>query len=153
MDLAEKLTTEGQRALAFFSALTKEQWNTPIYTEGNTWTVRSVLAHFVTAERGFLKLFAGVAQGGPGASEDFDLERYNASNQQKTADFTPAQLLQEFEQNRSQMAALAASFSPEDLQRRARHPALGVTTLEEMVKMVYLHNSMHLRDIKKTLQA
>lgn len=149
--LSEKLLSEGERALTFFAALTPQQWDAPVYAEGETWTVRSVLAHFVTAERGFLKIFADILTGGPGSSPDFDINRYNASQQAKTADLSPAQLMENFRQTRAEMAAFAATLSEADLQKEGRHPALGITTLGEMLKLVYLHNSMHFRDLKKSL--
>ncbi|NCP88091.1 MAG: hypothetical protein CO094_09095 [Anaerolineae bacterium CG_4_9_14_3_um_filter_57_17] len=150
--LSEKLRSEGERALTFFAALTPEQWNAPVYTEGETWTVRSVLAHFVTAERGFLKIFADILAGGPGSSDDFDINRYNASQQAKTADLPPAELLALFGQTRAEMVDFAAGLSEADLQKTGRHPALGISTLGEMLKLVYLHNSMHFRDLKKALE-
>jgi len=53
--LAERLRKEGQKTVAYFSSLTDEQWRNEVYTEGDTWTIRSVLAHFVTSERGLLR--------------------------------------------------------------------------------------------------
>ncbi len=150
--LSEKLLSEGERALTFFAALKPEQWDALVYTEGSQWTVRSVLAHFVTAERGFLKIFADVLAGGPGASDDFDINRYNASQQAKTATLTPAELMEGFRLTRAEMAAFAAGLSETDLQKQGRHPALGISTLGEMLKLVYLHNSMHFRDLKKALR-
>ncbi len=151
--LADRLKTEGEKIHAFFSALAPEQWQTPVYAEGQTWTTRNVLAHFVTAERGFLKLFADIRAGGPGASEDFDIDRYNASQQEKTRETPPAELLEQFQAVRAEMTALVASFSEEDLQKQGRHPFLGLTTLAEMVKMVYRHNQIHLRDLRKLLES
>jgi hypothetical protein len=29
---------------------------------------------------------------------------------------------------------------------------MGITSIEEMLKMVYLHNQMHLRDLKKAIK-
>lgn len=151
--LAERLKTEGEKTYAFFSALTPQQWQIPVYTEGETWTTRSVLAHFVTAEKGFLKLFSEIRAGGPGASQDFDIDRYNASQQQTTREISPAELLEQFRAVRAEMAALVSSFSEEDLQKQGRHPFLGLTPLAEMVKMVYRHNQIHLRDLRKLLEA
>lgn len=51
------------------------------------------------------------------------------------------------------MTALVASFTEEDLQKQGRHPFLGLTTLAEMVKMVYRHNQIHLRDLRKSLES
>ena len=39
-----------------------------VYTEGETWTIRNVLAHLVTAERGLFKLFKRVRGGGMGVN-------------------------------------------------------------------------------------
>ena len=147
--LAERLKTEGEKTLAFFSALTPAQWQSVIYTEGAEWTVRSILAHFVTAEQGFLKLFASIRAGGPGASEDFDIDRYNASQQQKTKELTPGELLAQYQATRAEMVAVVAAFAEADLERQGRHPFLGPTILAEMVKMVYRHNQIHLRDLRK----
>ena len=53
-ELAETLKTEGERMLAFFAELTDAQWVSEVYTEGETWTIRNVLAHYVTSERGLV---------------------------------------------------------------------------------------------------
>jgi hypothetical protein len=49
---------------SIFGGLTNDQWNQEVYTEGTTWTIRNVLAHFVTSERGLIKLFEQIRQGG-----------------------------------------------------------------------------------------
>ncbi|MEW5830500.1 MAG: DinB family protein [Chloroflexota bacterium] len=147
--LVERLTSEGEKMSAFFESLSPEQWQQTVYTEGAEWTIRSVLAHFVMAERGFLKLFDNILGGGPGVSEDFSIDRYNARQQEKTRDMTPAELLQAYRDVRAEIIAWVSQRSQADLQLQGRHAAMGFTTLLEMVKMIYLHNQMHLRDIKK----
>lgn len=149
--LAQKLQSEGQRLFDFFDTLTEEEWTKEVYTEGTAWTVRNVLAHLVTAERGFVKLFEQIRQGGAGASEDFSIDRYNASQQEKTRDWTPEQLLENYRAVRAEMVAWVSSLDEDDLEKTGRHPFLGQTTLREMIKMVYLHNQLHYRDIKKVL--
>lgn len=149
--LADRLQTEGDKTAAFFESLTADQWRAEIYTEGETWTIRNLLAHYVTAERGFLKIFASLREGGPGVADDFDIDRYNASQQVKTRELTPAELLTQFRAVRAQMTALVASFSEIDLQKTGRHPFLGQTTLAEMIKMVYRHNQIHFRDLRKVI--
>lgn len=146
--LADRLKTEGEKTYAYFAALTPEQWQSDVYTEGETWNIRNVLVHFVTAERAFVKLFSQIRDGGPGASEDFDIDRYNASQQAKTRELSPAELLEQFRQVRAEMTALVASFTPEDLEKQGRHPFLGLTSLADMIKMVYRHNQIHFRDMR-----
>jgi uncharacterized protein (TIGR03083 family) len=149
--LAERLKSEGEKTAAFFASLAADQWNSIVYTEGAEWTVRSILAHYVTAEKGFARLFPSILAGGPGASEDFDIDRYNASQQEKTRELTPAELLDQFKSVRAEMAAWVASLSESALQKQGRHPFLGPTTLAEMIKMVYRHNQIHYRDLRKVL--
>ena len=149
--LAERLRTEGDKTSAFFNGLQPEQWQESVYTEGETWTIRSVLAHYVTAESGFLAIFSRIRDGGPGVPDDFDIDRFNASQQKKTREFTPAELLEEFKSVRSQMIDLVSSLKDTDLTKEGRHPYLGPTTLHEMIKMVYMHNMIHFRDIRKVI--
>ncbi len=68
-NLADKLTSEGERFIAFFGDLTDAQWQADVYTEGAVWTVRNVLSHFVTSERGLVKLFEQIRQGGAGVAD------------------------------------------------------------------------------------
>jgi hypothetical protein len=114
--LAQRLQTEGQKVLAFFEDLQPTQWETRVYPDeqlesfhepemravvelpegGAGWRVRQVLAHFVFSEAGFLRLIANILEGGSGAPEDFDIDRFN---RKKVADFEalpPADLLAQF---------------------------------------------------------
>ena len=65
--LAKRLEKEGTKVVETFNALADEQWYMEVYTEGQVWTIRHVLAHFVTSERGLLKLFKSIRGGGLGA--------------------------------------------------------------------------------------
>lgn len=151
--LAERLRAEGEKTTAFFAALSPEQWQTMIYTEDSQWSVRSVLAHFVSAEQSFLRLFPRIQAGGPGLADDFDIDRYNASQQEKTQDLAPQHLLTLFGAARAEMADWVAGLTPADLEKTGRHPFLGQTSLGEMIKMLYRHNQIHQRDIRKTIPA
>jgi uncharacterized damage-inducible protein DinB len=149
--LAQKLKTEGDKHLAFFASLTDAQWQMEVYTEDTTWTIRNVLAHFVTAERGFIKLFAEIRDGGTGAAEDFSIDRYNARQHEKTRDLTPSELVEQYKSVRTEMVSFVSALQDSDLERMGRHPFLGWTSLRDMIKMVYLHNQIHHRDLKKVL--
>ena len=146
--LAKRLRSEGEKMTAFFAELSDADWNQAVYTEGETWTIRNVLVHFVTAEQGFLKLFAGIVAGGEGTPKDFDLERYNARQQEKGRSLTPQELLVQFQDVREKMATWVETLNEADLAKEGRHPFLGETTVEEMIKLVYRHNQIHYRDIR-----
>ena len=150
-DLAEKLKSEGERFVTIFSGLTDAQWQADVYTEGAVWTVRNVLAHFVTSERGLVKLFEQIRQGGAGAADDFSIDRFNAGQQEKTKDLTPLELLEQYKSVRATSVTWVSGLQESDLEIVGRHPFLGQTTMREMVKMLYLHNQIHYRDLKKAL--
>ena len=151
-ELAEKLKSEGDKITSIFNGLTDEQWNRQVYTEGTTWTIRNVLAHFVTSERGLLKLFEQIRQGGASAADDFSIDRYNAAMQERTKAATPEELLDQFKDIRAQAIAWVSGLRESELEIRGRHPFLGLTVIREMIKMLYIHNLTHYRDMKKALK-
>ncbi|HMZ09071.1 MAG TPA: DinB family protein [Anaerolineales bacterium] len=153
IELAEKLKSEGERMAVFFSELTDDQWVSEVYTEGATWTIRNVLSHFVTSERGLVKLFERIRATGEGAAEDFSIDRYNAAQQQKTESLSPAELLEQYKQVRAESVRWVSSLKDEELEIKGRHPFLGETIIREMVKMLYLHNQLHYRDVKRAIKS
>ncbi len=132
--------------------MTDDQWEAEVYTEGETWTIRNVLSHFVTSERGLVRLFERIRLTGEGASDDFSIDRYNASQQEKTKELSPQELLEQYKAIRADSIAWTLSLDEADLEKQGRHPFLGMTTLREMIKMLYLHNQIHYRDMKKVLK-
>ncbi len=151
-ELAGKLRGEGERMLTFFESLEPADWARPVYTEGVLWTVRDTLSHLMTAELAFAKLFERIRLGGEGVSEDFVIDRYNASQQRKTSDLTPQEILAAYSQARADMIAWVSGIDESDLEKRGRHPYLGPTSLREMIKMLYVHNQMHYRDVRRALK-
>jgi hypothetical protein len=149
--LAERLRAEGEKTVIFFRSLSVEQWEQTVYTEESMWRIRDVLAHYMTAEIGFLDLFGDILDGGPGVRKDFDIDRFNASQQEKVKDFSTGQLIEQFIMVRAEMVAFVSELSDSDLQKKGRHPFLEETTLAEMIKMVYRHNQIHYRDIRKII--
>ena len=151
-ELAEKLKAEGERMTAFFAELTDEQWESDVYTEGTTWSIRNVLSHYVTSERGLVRLFERVRTTGEGAADDFSIDRYNAAQQEKTKDLPPAELLEQYKQTRAESVQWVSGLKEEELEIKGRHPFLGETVIREMIKMLYLHNQLHYRDVKRALK-
>jgi hypothetical protein len=151
-DLAEKLKTEGQKFVDIFSALGADQWQIEVYTEGETWTIRNVLSHFVTSERGLVKLFEKIRLGGSGSPDDFSIDRYNASQQEKAKEYSPAELLEQYKTVRANSVAWVQGLKDDEFELKGRHPFLGETVIREMVKMLYLHNQLHYRDVKKMIK-
>ena len=151
-ELAEKLKLEGEKIYSIFSDFTDNQWNAEVYTEGTTWTIRNILSHLVTSERGLIKLFEQIRQGGEGSSLDFSIDRYNASMQARSKDLSVVELLNQYKEIRANSIAWISSLKDDELEIMGRHPFLGLTTIREMIKMLYIHNQTHYRDMKKVLK-
>jgi len=149
--IAERMLVEGQKTLEFFRSLTPEQWESTIYTEGSVWTLRDVLAHFVSAELGMARLVENILGGGPGSPDDFDLNAYNERKVSALKGTSIEALLEQFASARQRSVALVRTISITDLAVSGRHPWLGVAPVADILKMMYRHNQIHQREIRRIL--
>jgi hypothetical protein len=151
-NLAQRLEKEGHKTLDFFRQLTSEQWILQVYSDGAAWTVHDLFVHFFETESSIPRLVRSILEGGSGVPEDFDIDRYNESHVGKLADLAPSELLERFAQQRAETVAFVSGLQQADLERTGRHPFLGVAPVGEMLKLMYLHLQLHLRDIKRVLK-
>ena len=147
--LVERLLQEGEKTRQFFDAMPAVDWDVQVYSEGSQWRIRQVLAHFVITEASIQKLIKNIQGGGEGTPLDFDIDRFNESRVSRLEGALPSELISQFYELRQQTAQFVAGLNPDDLQRTGRHPFLGVTSLEEIIKLMYRHNQIHQRDIRK----
>ena len=150
--LADKLTAEGERTLAFFRALPPDAWACRVYEDGPAWTARDVLEHLVVSEAELGRLFERVASDGDGAEPGFDIDRFNREHTGRLATLSLDALYDMCAGTRRRTADFARGLTDEQLARRGRHPALGEAALQEMLKLIYVHHAMHLRDIRRAMQ-
>lgn len=152
--LAEKLASEGERTLAFFRAIPAEQWDKQLYTDGAQWSIRQAVEHLCISEHGMMRLCEQIVfEGGQGAAKDFDIDAYNKTKTDRFAAMTRDELLNLYAESRQKSAALARKLTDEQLALRGNHPAMGDSSVQDILKMLYLHNTMHVKDIKKALSA
>jgi hypothetical protein len=147
--LVERMRAEGEKTIDFFTAIPAEGWELTVYTDGSCWAVRQVLAHFVSTEEAFGRLIENILAGGSGAPEDFDINAYNERKVASLQAFTPPELLTQFQHLRQRNIEIVSKMDLSDLTRQGRHPFLGMTELVEIIKLLYRHNQIHQRDIRK----
>ncbi len=147
--LVSRLTDVGLNTVAFFQDLTPEQWLCTVYSQGDCWTARQVLAHFVATEAAIRLLVEDIVSGGAGASEGFDIDAFNEREVESLREVSPAELLRRFTAQRQANACLVGSLQPGDLLKIGRHPFLGLTSVEEIIKMLYRHNQIHVREMRQ----
>jgi hypothetical protein len=145
-----RLVEEGEATVAFFRDLPPKLWEQQLYDEG-PWTVRDALAHLTSAERNFYLLVSNIHSDGEGAPEDFSIDGFNADEVAALAGISPAALIAEFHKARQENVALVRSMSDEDLIKEGRHPYLGMAPLDKIIRLIYRHTMLHLRDIKRLL--
>jgi uncharacterized protein (TIGR03083 family) len=151
--IQRRLRDEGDKLLAVFEVLTPEQWQMVIYTDGMTWTIKDLLAHQISAEGEFQYYGRDVLNGGEGAPEGFDINAFNNREVAATADRMPEQLLADFRSTRQTTIDFAAGIRDDQFALQGRHPFFGMMTIEDLFKLIYRHNMIHARDIRKALGA
>ncbi len=149
--LSQRLRHEGAKTSAFFKELSAADWEKTVYADTPPWTVHQLFAHFVSAEENLFWLVRDIQAGGRGAPEGFDIDRFNQREVAQMKSASPASLLERFQELRQQTSAWIALLKQEDLDKRGWHPFLGLAPLTEVVKLIYRHNQIHQRDIRKAL--
>jgi hypothetical protein len=150
--IISRLADEGAKAAEYFRALPSAAWEQQVYATGGLWRVREVLSHFVSTEATILKYGGDILNGGPGAPEGFVIDEYNETQVGGMAGRDPAGLIAEFEALREETIAMVRGMEASDFERVGRHPWFGLAPLEEMLKLVYRHTMLHIRDIKRALE-
>lgn len=150
-ELADALASEGEKTLAFFRNLSPDQFGVQVYADGAAWSVHNLLAHFVEVEGSISTLIRTIVDGGPGVAADFDIDRWNAKHTADLSRKDDASLQTEFARRRAATVTMVRAFTDADLLKRGRHPALGLTEVKHMVKLMYIHLLGHQRDIKRAL--
>lgn len=150
--LLNRLSEEGRKTIAFFSALSEAQLQQPVYADGAQWQVRDLLAHLALVEHTFHHYNRDALNGGPGVPTDFDIDGFNAAHTGEGRQTPVAALLEKFKSARAETIALLTAMTDADLDRRAYHPFLGHTTLEQILKLLYRHAMLHERDARRALE-
>ena len=151
--ILKRLTEEGQKTAAFFAGLSPAGLEQQVYLTGPTWRARDILAHFVSAEQTLKFYGLQILAGGPGAPQDFVIDEYNAIEVAGLRDAAPADLRQRFAAARASTVDLVRGMADSDLDRVGRHPWFGNVPLEQMVKLIYRHNMLHERDVRRALES
>jgi hypothetical protein len=118
---------------------------------GNTWSVRTVVAHLIHGEdENWIPRARMILESGEGqAFAPLDREGYARYGQGKTLE----QLLDEFAQAREKglEGLRALKLTAEDLQRHGRHPSFGMVTLSQLLATWAMHDLTHLHQISRIM--
>jgi len=149
--IRKRLREEGDKLIRLFERLSPEQWALTIYADGMDWSLKDLLAHLASAERAFLFYGRDILNGGEGAPEGFDINRFNNGEVAGLRERTAAQLMDDLRNVRQEAIELVGQITDEDFDRQGRHPFFGQMSIDEMFKLIYRHNMMHLRDVRRAI--
>ena len=152
-ELVARLRKGGHKTKEILGGLSDNQWQMVLYAGPPAWTVRDLLAHFLSAEEVLLRIARDIAAGGPGAPEGLDHHAFNADEQARLAGIPLHQLLVDLAAARETTVAWVAGLDEADLDRRGHHPALGEITLEAFINGFYGHQLLHMRDLQALMRA
>lgn len=150
--IQRRLTEEGEKVIAFFESLSPSDWEQRVYTVGSQWRVKQVLAHFISVERAYQTYIRDVLQGGQGAPRDMDIDAFNDAEAPALSVNPVAELISALRQARGDTLRLTETLEEGDLSRSGYHPWFGEKNLAWYLKLLYRHHTMHLQDVRKSLE-
>jgi len=144
-----KLEAARSKLLATVEGLDDDAWR---WQPGDgRWSVRLTLAHVGSAHWSHLdvarSLVAGEAIDIPG----FELNEWNEARVAERADWSADRVLADLQAAQQATFAFLAELDPEKLAMRGTHPALGKVSVDQLLRIIALHDSMHRRDILNLL--
>lgn len=148
-----KLNESRTALFALLDSLSPEQWQTRVFSEGNAWSVASVLAHLVESEQGMSIHVHKIRKGEPTIPDDFDLERWNAGLTRRTGDVAPDELMTRAIATRAKTLEVMDSLNDHEWELTGRHPSRGEITVAQYYETIHAHESMHLQDLRAALGA
>ena len=146
--LVTRLRKGGRKTAEILGSLSDEQWSTILYDGPPAWTVRDLLAHFLSAEEGLLRIAQDYLAGKAGAVDGFDVDAYNAAEQARLAGIPAHTLLADLATAREATILWVEGLDEADLDRTGRHPVLGEITMEDFVNAIYGHQLLHMRELQ-----
>lgn len=150
-EIRQFLLTSRATLLGCLNSLTEEQWQAPVFSEDNQWTVTDILRHLVDAQRGMTGQIAQIQAGGTGVPEDFDLNRWNARGVRKAQEKTAPDLLVDLEQGQAQVLTLLTTIQADDWDKKGRHGSGRILSIAEIFQVIGGHETNHANDIRQAL--
>lgn len=145
----QQLATSRQHLLRVLDQLSPEQWQTVVYSEGNTWSVRDIVSHLVDSENGMSIHIYKIRKGRETVPENFDLNRWNAGVKKRTGDISNSELRQQLDSVRAKLLEGLDTLQDHEWALTGRHPFRGVITIEQYYQTISGHESTHAADIEK----
>ncbi len=148
--LLRRLAETAQATRDYFASLGEADLERRIFHDPE-WSARDMLAHLITTERAIRPLIVAITRGDPGAPPGYDIDAANARLLEEMRGLNMSDLLTAWTDERAATLEVFAQLDPSALERRGRHPFLGETTVDDMIQLMYRHEMLHARDVRRGL--
>ncbi|MEZ4621048.1 MAG: DinB family protein [Caldilineaceae bacterium] len=146
-----KLAASRHELLTFLTGLQPAQWTTTVFSEGDSWTIKTVVSHLLDSERGMSIQVHKIRKGEETIPHDFDLARWNAGVAKRVGDLSPAELMAGLEATRAKTLELLDKVEDREWELTGRHPARGVITIDQYYETIHGHELIHTADMRKAV--
>lgn len=151
-EYTQKLTQARTNLLNLLNSLSAEQLQTPVISEGQTWTPLDLVAHLLENERAMSIHVHKIRNGRETVPTGFDLKQWNAGLKERVGTLPSLkEMLNELAQVRVKTLEVLESLSEEEWDLQGRHPNRGRIPIEQYYETIAEHDTWHINDIKNGL--
>ena len=146
----ERLGSARAKLLAVVEGLDEAAWD---WRPGDgRWSVRLTLAHVGSAHWSHLEVARSLVAGEMIDLPGFELDEWNESRVAERADWSPLKILADLKAAQDATLAFITGLEAKDLETRGVHPVLGEVSVDQVLRVIALHDSLHRRDILRLLR-
>lgn len=150
-DILNSLDQNRREVKQILDRLQPDDWEKTIQEADQRWTVRQIVTHMVSAQKGMSGQIVRINAGEETVPPDFDLNRWNQRSVQKSADKTPQELLDALDEDREALKQTLRGLQDSDYDKRGRHGSLLIMSIEEIARLIGTHEADHARIIAEKL--
>jgi hypothetical protein len=142
-EIIQALELSRQKLKGVISRLKPEDWERTIQEEDQRWTVRQILAHLVSGQKGMFNQIVGISEGKEGVPPDFDLNRWNRRSVEKSAERNPQDLLATLDADQVELKRFISTLPEESFDKQGRHGSLRIMSIQEIGLLIASHEADH----------
>jgi hypothetical protein len=149
-DLKALMEESRQRLMGALEGLQESELDTPVQSDGERWTVLQMLRHLQDAHRGMTGQVKRLLNGEETVPRDFDVDRWNARVQKKSAEasMTAEEALANLDASLNDLMSVIDHLKDEDWGRRGWQAGVKKEmSLEELLRTMGQHEALHAGEI------
>lgn len=146
MPRVAELHANRARFSAFVAQLDGAQWNRAVGEE--QYSARQTAAHLAGAVTSMTRMAQNWVSGGENkVRPDFDLNLFNARQQEKRAQRSNAELVREWADAQRDLIAFMETLGAADLEKRGEHPTAREIAVRDLFLLITTHEANHIQQV------